>query len=192
MLVMTISNVLPSLCSAAEADAKIQARQSDEDEFQKEIERVRTLVLPLQKRWAREFIKKNPDSPNAKIAQELLDEYNFYDTQAELERQKEKNRTQIVKQCWDNRRLPPGMPDANPIRITNLTDVPVLYQIKGPSSNWSGPYRLRERQTHQFKYPMLYRRITQEGLSVYSLSLGGRYVFRRPTSGGLPRLFSTQ
>ena len=189
---MTISNVLPPLCSAAEAGAKVQAQQSDEDEFQKEIERVRTLVLPLQKRWAREFIKKNPDSPDAKIAQELLDEYKFYDTQAELERQKEKNRTQKVKQYWDNRRLPRRMPDANPIRITNLTDVPVLYQIKGPSMNWSGPYRLREGQTHQFEYPMLYQRITQEGLSVYSLSLGSRYVFRRPTSGGLPRLFSDQ
>ena len=189
---MTISNVLPSLCTAAQADDKIQAQPTGEDEFQKKIEEVRTLVLALQKRWAREFIKMNPDSPDAKIAQELLDEYQLYGTQAELERQKENSRTQMVKQYWGNRRLPFRVADANPIRITNLTDVPVLYQIKGPSMDWSGPYRLREGQTHQFEYPMLYQRITQEGLSVYSLSLGSRYVFRRPTSGGLPRLFSAQ
>lgn len=190
-----------AVCCGSQVITAADEKSEEPAEAQEMIERIRRVVLPQQKIIARELIRKYPNSELAKLAQNLLDEYKLYDELAAAEQQKDETRLQNIRDYWDEawskrrqhfwdaQRSTVRLAKPNPLAITNLTDEPVLYQVKGPAMDWSGPYRLRANESHRFNYPVIFRRATKQGLSKYSLSVGKRYIFRRPAKGGSTRLF---
>lgn len=80
---------------------------------------------------------------------------------------------------------PPG------VKITNATDKPFDYDVKGPQSGWGGPYTLEPGDSHEYEvaYAMLYRRRTPEGEVLYTLPAGSHSKFRVPSTGGAPGLY---
>ena len=161
----------------------------DQEQTNETLERIRTLILPQQKQWARNLIRQQPDTPLAKLAQQLLDEYKMYDAAREAEQRKADARTKQVREFWKARYRPAPKSETKPLRITNQSDEPVLFQVKGPSMAWSNPQRLRSGETQKFHYPVIYRRFTKAGTSTYSLSVGTLYVFKRSQKQGVPKLF---
>ena len=75
--------------------------------------------------------------------------------------------------------------------ITNSSDVPLVYETKGPDTGWGGPYKLAPGKTHDFKiaHPLTYRRKTAKGTEQFTLAPGSHSEFREPQSGGAPQLF---
>jgi hypothetical protein len=72
------------------------------------------------------------------------------------------------------------------IRITNLSDSNVVYETKGPYSDWSKPYTLKAGDYDAFDiaYPMLFRRTTADGrLEYFTLPAGSHSEFRAPKPG---------
>jgi poly(3-hydroxybutyrate) depolymerase len=59
-------------------------------------------------------------------------------------------------------------------RITNASDRPIEYQIRGLLTNWGGPFALAPGKSHEFPvpYPMIFRQGTSDGLESKSLPLG--------------------
>jgi hypothetical protein len=77
------------------------------------------------------------------------------------------------------------------IEIINTTDITVSYQTQGADKPWGGPFRLEAGGTHHFDvaYPLLFRSVGGAIPQFFSLPAGSRFEFRRPASGGPPRLF---
>jgi len=190
-----------AVCCSAQVATAADKKSEDPAEAREMIEHIRRVVLPQQKKIARELIRKYPNSELAKLAQELLDEYKLYDELAAAEQQKDESRLQKIRDYWDEARNKkrreygdaqrPATRPTKPhlLQITNLTDEPVLYQVKGPAMDWSGPFRLRADESHRFHSSVIFRRVTKMGLSQYSLSAGQHYVFRRLPQESSPRLF---
>lgn len=184
--------LLPIAGSTPSASANMQSVTAEDaqDETRAEaiVQDIRTLVLPQQIARARKVIKDYPNTHLAKIARQLLDEHSLYAREAQITAQRDQAITRIVKNHWANRPAP-SKPEFTPLRITNLSDDTVMYQMKGQVTMWSGPYRLRSGETHVFNQPIQYRRITSEGYVEHTLSLGVSYGFINPPTGGLPQLY---
>jgi hypothetical protein len=161
----------------------------NEEAARKMITDIRTLVLPQQKERAEEMIQKYPNTKLAKLAEQLLAEYKLYDTLRASEYAKVEARTAEVREYWKSIYPSGTISEPAPMSITNLTDEPVLYQIQGPETAWSGPHNLRIGDTHYLKYPVTLRRVTNAGVVKFSLRVGQRYVFRRPAEGEAPQLY---
>ncbi len=72
------------------------------------------------------------------------------------------------------------------IRLTNLSSSDVVYETKGPYSDWSKPYTLKAGDYDAFDiaYPMLFRRTTAAGqLEYFTLPAGSHSEFRAPKAG---------
>ena len=72
------------------------------------------------------------------------------------------------------------------VRITNLSSGPVVYETKGPYSDWSQPYTLKAGDYDAFDiaYPMLFRRTTVDGrIEYFTLPAGSHSEFRAPKPG---------
>lgn len=80
------------------------------------------------------------------------------------------------------------------IKLTNLADVDLVYEAKGPISSWGGPYTLSPGKKHEFSVPyaMTYRRKVDGRIISYSLPAGSHLEFRIPKKGGAPRLFQAE
>ena len=188
----TLVVVLFLAVANAAVAAEMQPKMEDplnEQQVQEFFERVRTLVLPQQEQWARELIRRHPDTPVAKQAQMLLDEYTRYNKATDEEQQRKQAHTKAIREFWDARRPAARKATVGPLEIINETDRPVLYQVKGPSMEWAGPHRLRAGQTHRFHYPVRYRRYSRKDLNEFSLSVGTRYAFRQSDEDGVVRLY---
>ncbi|MDB5341315.1 MAG: phospholipase/Carboxylesterase [Planctomycetaceae bacterium] len=73
------------------------------------------------------------------------------------------------------------------VRITNLSPQSVVYETKGPYSDWSQPYTLKAGDYDAFDiaYPMLFRRTTPDGrIEMFTLPAGSHSEFRVPQIGG--------
>jgi len=172
-------------------ETQMAEEQKEEQEAREMISNIRSLVLPQQKERAQEMIDKYPNTRVAKLAEQLLEEFRLYDALAAAESARIEARTASVREYWTSR-YPGGSFEGEPTRITNLSGEPALYQVRGPSMDWSGPHVLRVGETHLLKYAAEYRRITLEGTEEYALRVGGNYVFRQPDGGGGPRLFTAR
>lgn len=82
---------------------------------------------------------------------------------------------------------PPG------VRITNSFDKPLVYEMKGPYSDWGGPYTLAPGEDHHFPitYPVIFRR-KLDGQQMFTLPVGSHSEFRVPATGGAPVLFEAR
>lgn len=74
---------------------------------------------------------------------------------------------------------PPG------VKLTNSTDKPMVYQTKGPYSDWGGPYTLAPGGTHEFPiaYPMVFRRQGPTGYQMFTLPVGSHSEYRELKPG---------
>jgi hypothetical protein len=79
-------------------------------------------------------------------------------------------------------------------KIANQSDVPLAYQVKGPYSEWGGPYTLPPGDAHDYPlpYPVLFRRQTPRGYEMFTLAAGSASEFRPPSSGGPPQIFKAR
>jgi predicted esterase len=78
-----------------------------------------------------------------------------------------------------------------PVRIDNLSEEDLTYDVKGPVSGWGGPYVLKPGETHRYDdpYSLTYRQISPGEQVVYTLKPGSHSQFRTPKAGGPPALF---
>lgn len=83
---------------------------------------------------------------------------------------------------------PPG------VRISNSFDKPLVYDMKGPYSDWGGPYTLKTGEDHYFPitYPVLFRRKINGQYQAFTLPVGSHSEFRVPSAGGPPELFEAR
>ena len=153
------------------------------------IERIRNLILPQQKEAAQELIRKYPNSRIAKIAQDLLDEYMLYDNLEAQSRQNQIARDTMIREFW--RHYYPPYEKVVPVQtqIVNRSDRSVLYQLKGPEMEWAGPFRLAIGETHTVNYPVLFRRVTADGIMEYTLPQGIQCVFKNAAETEQPKLY---
>ena len=77
------------------------------------------------------------------------------------------------------------------IKLTNLSNEDLIYEVKGPTSTWGGPYTLKPKMEHTFEVPysLLYRRKTKGKTINYTLPAGTHLELRVPKAGGDARLF---
>lgn len=77
--------------------------------------------------------------------------------------------------------------------MRNLTDKPIAYEIKGPYSDWGGPYTLDPQQDHRYPiaYPVTCRFRSGGTAKVYTLPAGSRFEFQS-LEGGDPELYASR
>ncbi len=81
--------------------------------------------------------------------------------------------------------------DIPPVRITNLSEEVLMYELKGPASGWGGPYGLEPGKSHRYDldYSLSYRWTSNGTTTVYTLKPGSESEFRVPSGGGPAALF---
>ncbi|MEO1983242.1 MAG: hypothetical protein ABGZ24_22245, partial [Fuerstiella sp.] len=81
--------------------------------------------------------------------------------------------------------------DISPVRIANLSDEVHTYELKGPVSDWGGPYKLEPGESHRYDldYSFSYRWTSNGKTTVYTLKPGSESEFRVPSGGGPATLF---
>lgn len=80
------------------------------------------------------------------------------------------------------------------IKLTNLSDEDFVYETRGPTTAWGGPYTLRPGSSQEYSvpYPMIYRRRGDGRAEEYTLDPGTHSEFRTPLRGGPPQLFTAR
>ena len=77
--------------------------------------------------------------------------------------------------------------DKPEVKLSNQSDRPLVYETKGPYSNWGQSLTLKPGATDTFKiaYPLLFRFTNAQGqLQYYTLPVGSVSEFRVPADGG--------
>lgn len=142
---------------------------------------VEKLVLSQQRRVARKVIRLYPKSKSAQVARLLLEEYHRFDELKEEEEQKDIAWMNTVRNHWFVERDPvhdsPWFTilkgtEKLPTRVVNKSTTPVLYELKGPSMPWNGPFRLRVGESHEFYYSAQVRYFSDEGVVEKRLAPG--------------------
>lgn len=83
---------------------------------------------------------------------------------------------------------PPG------VKLTNSAKEALVYETKGPFSDWGGPYTLEPGKSHELpiSYPLTYRQRSGDQVFVYTLAPGSHSEYRVPQIGGKPQLFKAR
>ncbi len=167
---------------------------SPEDQIRRELEKLKTLEMSQRRAKARELISKYPDSRASHLVRQYLEEMDLYDEAAQAQREVANRRKVVIREYWRQQIAAqlahvPNYRVLPLVRITNITDQAVLYQIRGYGMDWTRPRFLEPGKTDEVNYPVEYRRITSEGLVQYSLTPGTDYVFRQEAPEELPKLF---
>ncbi|WP_298867843.1 hypothetical protein [uncultured Gimesia sp.] len=163
------------------ADQEKMTPKEQEEAAQELIKGINRLVLSQQKRIARKVIRLYPKSESAKVAKLILDEYQRFD---QIKKEEEKAETEWLNQVrnhWFHEKNPQhdsffftvlkGTQKSS-VKLSNQSKLPVLYELKGPSMPWVGPYRLRVGESHEFYYSAQVRFFSDEGVVVKHLLQG--------------------
>ncbi len=165
-----------------------------EKKMREELEKLKGMEITLRKARARQLIKKYHKTETAKLVQRFLRELELYDEAAAEERAKAEVRAARVREYWrkkiDDSLTGPLYRDLPVVRITNDGDQAALYQLRGYGMHWTRPRFLDPGEVDEINYPVTYRRITTEGVVVYSLETGRQYVFRQSEPGAMPQLYT--
>ncbi|MBM83925.1 MAG: hypothetical protein CMJ78_25495 [Planctomycetaceae bacterium] len=72
-----------------------------------------------------------------------------------------------------------------PMKLVNNTKDTIVYETKGPYSDWGGPYTIRPGQTHEYTlaYPLILRREVGDEFQVDTLSVGVTSEFTTSEAG---------
>lgn len=166
---------------SADAGQSEMTPAEQEEAAQELLKGVEKLVLSQQKRIAQKVIRLYPKSESAKIAKLLLEEYHRFDQLKEQEVAAEADWLNHVRNHWFHDRNPVHNScfftivegsRKSAVKITNQSKSPVLYELKGPSMPWDGPYRLRVGETHEFFYSADIRFYSDRGVVVKHVTPG--------------------
>ncbi|QDT45355.1 hypothetical protein Pan241w_54750 [Gimesia alba] len=155
--------------------------QEQEAAAQDLLKGVQKLVLSQQKRIARKVIRLYPKSESAKVARLLLEEYKRFDELKEEEEKADVAWLNQVRNHWFVERDPVHNTcyftllegtQKSATKIVNKANTPVLYELKGPSMPWNGPFRLRTGESHEFYYSAQVRFFSDQGMVVKHLAPG--------------------
>jgi len=165
-----------------------------ESRIASELARLKRLQIPQRKAKALEIIEKYPDSRAAKIVRRFLKELEMYEQATVAERKTAEARKAIVREYWRTRSVAgwygPNEIQLPVVRIINEADQAALFQFRAYGMEWSRPLFLDAGATKEFNYPIVLRRLTEEGEVVYSLSTNQNYVFRQSELDASPRLYT--
>ncbi|MEX2288201.1 MAG: hypothetical protein WD648_13990, partial [Planctomycetaceae bacterium] len=80
------------------------------------------------------------------------------------------------------------------IKITNNSDVELVYETKAPETRWGGPYTLAPGKSHDYPvaYPLLYRQKQNGQYRTFTLPAGMDFEFRSAVAGTPPGLFQAR
>lgn len=81
------------------------------------------------------------------------------------------------------------------VRLSNVSKEPVVYETKGPYSDWSRPMTLKagDYDYYNISYPLLFRRQNASGqYEMFTLPVGSHCEFRTPATGSTPQLFQAR
>jgi hypothetical protein len=80
------------------------------------------------------------------------------------------------------------------VKITNTSDKTLVYETKGPFSNWGGPYTLKPGAVHDFPitYPLIFRRRVANNYQMFTLPVGTHSEFRAKVSGTPESLYKAR
>jgi hypothetical protein len=80
------------------------------------------------------------------------------------------------------------------VKITNESDVDLVYGTRGPYTGWGGPYTLAPGKSHEYPvaYPLTYRRRLNGSYSTFTLPAGSHVEFKRLKEGAEPSLFQAR
>tara|TARA_R110002095_G_scaffold195914_4_gene174657 strand:+ start:4732 stop:5397 length:666 start_codon:yes stop_codon:yes gene_type:complete len=147
--------------------------QEQEAAAQELLKGVEKLVLSQQKRVAKKVIRLYPKSESAKVARLLLDEYDRFSQLKIVEEKADADWLNQVRNHWFREHNPlhnssfftvlEGT-EKSATKIVNQSKTPVLYELKGPSMPWNGPYRLRVGESHEFYYSARIRFFSEQGV----------------------------
>lgn len=159
--------------------------QEQEAAAQELLKGVQKLVLSQQKRIAQKVIRLYPKSESAKVAKLLLDEYQRFDQLKVEEEKADAAWINEVRNHWFHERNPQhnssfftvleGTQSAG-VKVSNQSKLPVLYELKGPSMTWNGPFRLRVGESDEFFYSAQVRFFSDQGVVVKHLKPGQTIV----------------
>jgi len=84
--------------------------------------------------------------------------------------------------------------DAPRVKITNTSDKTLVYETKGPYSNWGGPYTLKPGAVHDFPitYPLIFRRRVANNYQMFTLPVGTHSEFRTKVAGTPEMLYKAR
>ncbi|MFH1303254.1 MAG: hypothetical protein ABIK07_19490 [Planctomycetota bacterium] len=155
--------------------------QEQEAAAQELLKGVEKLVLSQQKRVAKKVIRLYPKSESAKVAKLLLDEYQRFDQLKVAEEKADEDWLNQVRDYWFHEHNPQHNSSfftvlegtqESATKIINQSKTPVLYELKGPSMPWNGPFRLRVGESHEFFYSAQIRFFSDQGVVVKHLMPG--------------------
>ncbi len=71
------------------------------------------------------------------------------------------------------------------LKITNHASESAVYQVKGPTTGWGGPYTLAAGGSHVFPVPyaMIYRQGEGAAATMFTLPAGEEFVYRKTSDG---------
>ena len=77
------------------------------------------------------------------------------------------------------------------MKLTNSSGKELEYAVKGPYTNWGGPYKLKPGDSHEFEvpYPMLFRDLSSETPRMFTLPVGSHSEFRKVGKDPVPQLY---
>lgn len=163
------------------ADEEKMTPKEQEEAAQELIKGIDKLVLSQQKRIARKVIRLYPKSQSAKVAELILEEYRRFDQIKEKEDQVERDWEKQVRNHWFRERNPihnsffftaSTGTRKPPVKLINKSKLPVLYELKGPSMPWVGPYRLSVGESNEFYYSAQIRFFSDDGVVVRQVHQG--------------------
>lgn len=80
------------------------------------------------------------------------------------------------------------------VKLTNGSNAPLIYETKGPYSDWGEPLTLKPGMTHEYDiaYPLLFRRQSNGEYELYTLPAGSHSEFFVAPTGGPPKLYQAR
>lgn len=80
------------------------------------------------------------------------------------------------------------------VKLSNLSEVLLEYEMKGPYSGWGGPYLLKPGNSAEFDVdvPLSFRRQREGITEEFTLPAGSHSEFRPPAGGGSPQLLKAR
>ncbi|WP_339732440.1 hypothetical protein [uncultured Gimesia sp.] len=166
---------------SSDAERAKMTPEQQEAAAQELLKGVQKLVLSQQQRIARKVIRLYPKSESAKVAKLLLEEYERFSQLKEEEQQADIEWLDQVRNHWFKERSPVHNScfftilegtQKSATTVINKSNSPVLYELKGPSMPWNGPFRLRIGESHKFYYSAQVRFFSDQGVVVKNLAPG--------------------
>jgi hypothetical protein len=152
-------------------------------------------AIECSARFAPGYSAQNPEIDSDKIRNLFLDAWQGWTREGSLAKTQMNDvnfgltRLRLADVTWTGDELMLAY-SAPGVKVTNGSDVELVYETKGPYSGWGGPYTLAPGRSHEYNVasPLTYRRKIDGTFSMFTLPAGSHVEFRRPAEGKEPSL----